>query len=119
MATLQECYLQDPLGYCDEAGVAHIATTLMEAHDSLERKLEFRHHINQFLVGCPVVDAWALALDNSPPHVYHDAFDAGALELDQLRAQRLWLLELKCVGVNCEKFSKISAPVSCLCTITI
>lgn len=73
-----------PLRYGDVDGVADVAAALVEGHDGLQLEPLLLHHLEQLSVGAPLVALGALALDDPPPDIHHDAVDVGRPELLQL-----------------------------------
>uniref|UniRef100_A0A0E0ECR2 Uncharacterized protein n=1 Tax=Oryza meridionalis TaxID=40149 RepID=A0A0E0ECR2_9ORYZ len=83
-----------PLRDRDVDDVADVATALVERHDGLQLQPGLLHQPEQLLVGLPVVGPGALPLHQPPPHVHHDAIDAGLRQLLQLCPGLVDLLEL-------------------------
>ncbi|BAH93972.1 Os07g0543300 [Oryza sativa Japonica Group] len=83
-----------PLRDRDVDDVADVTTALVERHDGLQLQPGLLHQPEQLLVGLPVVGPGALPLHQPPPHVHHDAIDAGLRQLLQLCPGLIDLLEL-------------------------
>uniref|UniRef100_J3MLS1 Uncharacterized protein n=1 Tax=Oryza brachyantha TaxID=4533 RepID=J3MLS1_ORYBR len=78
----------------DVDDVADVAAALVERHDGLQLQPGVPHRPEQLPVGVPVVRPGCLPLHQPPPHVHHDAVDAGLPQLPQLRPDLVALLEL-------------------------
>ncbi|TVU38715.1 hypothetical protein EJB05_12099, partial [Eragrostis curvula] len=85
--------ITDPLRDRDVDDITDVAAALVARHDGLQLQPGLLHHLEQLLVGGPVVLPGALSLDQPPPDVDHDPIDAGLSQLLQLRPDLVGLLE--------------------------
>lgn len=82
---------KNPIWDWDGDNISDIATTLMERHNGLNSEATLLDKIKQFDVRTPVVLFRPFGLNNPPPHIHHDAVDAGFPQLPQLLLQLLRL----------------------------
>uniref|UniRef100_A0A0E0ECQ6 Uncharacterized protein n=2 Tax=Oryza meridionalis TaxID=40149 RepID=A0A0E0ECQ6_9ORYZ len=67
----------DPARQRDGDGVADVAAAGVERHDGLHLEAFLLRHAEQLPVRAPLVPRRPGGLDDAPPHVRHDAVDAG------------------------------------------